>query len=344
MSYTELLDRFWGMDRNFSFAERTLYLFLLHYCNSLDWPDTFSLSNDEISERLNCSPNSIRTARKTLIDSRLIFLHTGNGKGVSTLYSIAAEGTPEASAKGAKFEPFSDPKGAKFEPFNNPKGAKFEPFENVSNSNSAEGTPEASAKGAKFEPFSDPPKEKQNEKENFPPAPLIKKKINKKKITQSLNDFATTQVNARVHARVHTHEGEDGQMEIVFKELEQKPPKKKREPVEPVLPQDMYEVISFFEQNGGQLQDWKVEAEAFYYHFESLGWMGTSNRKIQDWKSRASLWIADKTIKEKQEKQKNYGTTIHQQSNDRAARAIETAELVERLLREDEEEQRGVPH
>ena len=54
MKYQELLERFWDMDRVFSDKEIILYFYLIHRCNNLGWPDMFSLSNDEIVERLKC--------------------------------------------------------------------------------------------------------------------------------------------------------------------------------------------------------------------------------------------------------------------------------------------------
>ena len=326
MSYTELLDRFWAMDRDFSFAERTLYLFLLHYCSSLDWPDTFSLSNDEICERLGCSQNSIRAARKALVDSKLILLHTGNGKGVSTLYSI----NPEATPKGSKFEPFSDPKGAKNEPFSTLKGSKFEPFENVCGSKSAEENPEATPKGSN----SDNSKEKQNKQEkNIPPAPPIKKKKEKEKE----NAQSKTLLPHRLK-RVRTRVNEDGQSEIVFKDVEKEAKERlnrRPEPPNPHLPASIDEVFTFFERKAdGRLPDWKNEAEAFFYHYESYGWNGTSNRKILDWESKANLWICDKILELK--KAHNNGT--NNTNHDRYDSDREAADLVERLLRENRRE------
>ena len=90
MRYTELLDRFWGMDREFSNYERVLYLYLLHRCNSLGWPDTFSISNEELVGILKCRPTIMKEARKALIDAGLITFDVGNGRGKSSFFSIVA--------------------------------------------------------------------------------------------------------------------------------------------------------------------------------------------------------------------------------------------------------------
>lgn len=137
-------------------------------------------------------------------------------------------------------------------------------------------------------------------------------------------------------ARTRTSEDENGQMKIEFKELKEKPLKKKREPVEPILPESIDEVISFFATKGRELQNWKAEAEAFFYHFDSVGWMGTSNRKIIDWKSRAHLWIADKTVKEKQQALKTNGTTTNQSGSTRESRLSDAVDLIGELLSQNE--------
>ena len=54
--------------------------------------------------------------------------------------------------------------------------------------------------------------------------------------------------------------------------------------------------VIFEKYASDKLPEWKAEAELFFYHFDSVGWMGTSNRKIQDWESRANLWISDKAL------------------------------------------------
>ena len=352
MKYTEILDMFWGMDRNISHYEIILFHYLLYRCSSLGWPDTFSVSNEELMQTLKLRPTYMREARKGLVDAGLITFQSGTGRGGTSYYSLSPDTTEKGVQTGTPFAgkgvqtgtPFAEKGVQTGTPFEEKRGTNGNTFSNASDSKSSKENPEATPKGSKFEPFSAQPKteEKKTNKENNPPAPPIKKKNKEKKkeLTQS-----NTLLLHSVPARMHTHEDEStGQIEIVFNELKEKPLKKKREATEPILPQDINEVISFFETQGRMLQDWRAEAEAFFYHFEAVGWMGTSNRKIQDWKSRAHLWISDKIVKEKQQSQRSYGTTTNQQNNDRAARAIEAAELVERLLREDEEEQGGVPH
>ena len=98
MKYQELLERFWDMDKDFSSTETLLYLYLLHRCNSYGWPDTFSLSNEELIERLKCRPTNFRVARNALVDAGLIRYYVGNGRGGMSSYSI--EGRSDVSKKG----------------------------------------------------------------------------------------------------------------------------------------------------------------------------------------------------------------------------------------------------
>lgn len=300
MSYTELLDRFWAMEIELSDKEKLLYLYLLHRCNNLGWPDKFSLSNDEIVGKLRCRPTVMKEARKSLIDAGLITYDAGLGRGNSSFYSIVAE-----------------------------KGRNGNPFSTI--------------KGSEREPFYDAEKEKQNKEEkNNPPAPPIKKKNKKEKeITQS--KLCSTQDKRRVRTRV----SDNGQEEIVFKDVEKEVKEKlnrKPEPPQPNLPGSLEEVIAFFEKNAAdKLPDWRDEAEAFFYHYESYGWNGTFNRKILDWESKANAWICDTVIKHKQTKNNHATTTNNNTSNDRAASDREAAELVDRLLRENRIEDEGVP-
>ncbi len=277
MKYQELLERFWDLNRDFSDKETILYFYLLHRCNSLGWPDTFSLSNDELIERLRCRPHTMMEARKALIDSGLITYQSGNGRRNNSFYSIVAE----KSKKGAISDYLFEEKGCNLGlPFSD-KGCNLGlPFSDTTVSKSSETNSDESKKGAIWDYLFEDLKETTKEKKTIPPAPPIKEKKEKKKtgLTQS-----------------RTYVREDGQF-VLFKE--DVPIRKKRNPIEPNLPKDMDEVIRFFEKNAAdKLTDWKAEAELFFYHFDSLGWMGTSNRKIQDWESRAYLWISDKALK-----------------------------------------------
>ena len=329
MSYTELLDRFWAMEIELSDKEKLLYLYLLHRCNNLGWPDKFSLSNDEIVGKLRCRPTVMKEARKSLIDAGLITYDAGLGRGNSSFYSIVAE-------KGRNGNPFSTIKGSEREPFYEAeKGRNGNPFTEEDSSKSNNYEKDAEIKGSEREPFYEADKEKQNkeEKNNPPVPPIKKKKINKKKTSP--------------HNRVCVHTCESGQEEIVFKEVEQEAKERlnrRPEPPKPNLPENLEEVITFFEKNAAdKIPDWKEVAEAFYYHYESYGWNGTSNRKIVDWESKANAWICDTVIKHKQTKNNHATTTNNNTSNDRAASDREAQELVARLLRENRIEDEGVP-
>jgi hypothetical protein len=281
MKYQELLERFWDMDKDFSSTETLLYLYLLHRCNSYGWPDTFSLSNEELIERLKCRPTNFRVARNALVDAGLIRYYVGNGRGGISSYSI--EGRSDVSKKGV-------PTGT---PLEKKRGSHGNTFSNVTTLESVDVQSDVSKKGVPTgTPFEELKEEKQKKK-TFPPAPPIKEKKEKKKtgLTQS-----------------RTHVREDGQF-VLFKE--DVPIRKKRNPIEPNLPKDIEEVVTFFEKYASdKLPEWKAEAELFFYHFDSVGWMGTSNRKIQDWESRANLWISDKALALKNGEQERRQTEI----------------------------------
>ena len=339
MSYTELLDRFWAMESNFSDKERLLYFYLLHRCNALGWPDAFSLSNEELIGALRCRPTAMRDARNGLVDAGLISFKARFGRGENSTFEIIGANKEKVRngntffEKGSEWEHLSDAEKVR-------NGNTF--FEKDSSKSSVYEN-DAERKGSEWEHLSDAEKEKQNKEEkNNPPAPPIKKKKEKEKeITQS--KLCSTQDKRRVRTRV----SDNGQEEIVFKDVEKEVKEKlnrKPEPPQPNLPGSLEEVIAFFEKNAAdKLPDWRDEAEAFFYHYESYGWNGTSNRKIVDWESKANLWICDKAIKHKQTKNNHATTTNNNTSNDRAASDREAAELVDRLLRENRIEDEGVP-
>lgn len=280
MKYQELLERFWDMDKDFSCAEITLYLYLLHRCNSYGWPDTFSLSNEELIERLKCSRNTIRAARNTLVEAGLVCFHSDHGRGNASSYSIVTEATEKGQNVTLLSEEEEQEKGQNM-PLLAEKGSKCAPF-----------SVKSDRKRVNHRPFlakSPPLKE---EKKTFPPAPPIKEK---KKSAHTIS--------------AHTPMCANGQFTLFSEEAP--PLKKKRNPVEPHLPKDIEEVVTFFEKYASdKLPEWKAEAELFFYHFDSVGWMGTSNRQIQDWESRANLWISDKALALKNGEQERRQTEI----------------------------------
>ena len=278
MNYTELLDRFWGMDRTFSDKEVILYHYLLYRCNSFGWPDTFSLSNEELIGALMCRPTAMRDARSGLVEAGLISFQARFGRGENSVYSI----TDAPQKKVRNGNTFLTKKGTEWEHlFDEKKVRNGNTFSDSSTSISANKENDDEKKGTELEHLFNEKKEEKQEKKIFPPAPPIKEKKEKKKSAHTIS--------------AHTPMCANGQFTLFSEEAP--PLKKKRNPVEPHLPKDIEEVVTFFEKYASdKLPEWKAEAELFFYHFDSVGWMGTSNRKIQDWESRANLWISDKAL------------------------------------------------
>ena len=334
MTYTEHLDRLFGID-SISGTEIAIYTFLLHRCNSCGWPETFSLSLKELEQRLKSRRNTIVNALAVLEAAGLIHYNIGNGRGNKTTFSITERvqnSTPLCEKRVQKSIPLCEKRVQNSRPLEAERVQNSRP---LCENNSVSGSKSSSIpeRVQNSTPLCDAQsKKKQKNKEKTPPAPPIKKEKNKKETAHPLTTGA------------HTHTCENGQTEIVFNELKEKPLKKKRELVEPILPESMDEVVSFFEKKAAsKLPKWKEEAEIFFYHFESIGWAGTYGRKIHDWKAKANLWICDRVLELQKQKSNQNGTTINNTSNERAASDIEAAELVERLLRENELESEGVP-
>lgn len=73
------------------------------------------------------------------------------------------------------------------------------------------------------------------------------------------------------------------------REEKPKPSRKKPEIIIPTLE----EVKNYF---SGKLPDWEMQAETFFYHFDSLGWKNANGARIERWDSRANLWITEKIM------------------------------------------------
>ena len=71
-------------------------------------------------------------------------------------------------------------------------------------------------------------------------------------------------------------------------DITQKP--KRREKKE-FMPPTIEEVKSVFME---KLPDWEIQAETFFYHYDSLGWKTVTGAKVQRWDSMANKWIIEK--------------------------------------------------
>lgn len=76
MNYIQLINLFWLADKvcQFSGNESKLYFGLMDKCNRLQWKNPFGESERYLAEQLGMSVNTIRHARKRLIQSGLIIV------------------------------------------------------------------------------------------------------------------------------------------------------------------------------------------------------------------------------------------------------------------------------
>ena len=111
MTYIELINNFWRLDKEqeFSSVETKLYFLLLETANSFAWRDSFQLSNDRLFARFTESANTVRAARNKLQQIGLITFSSAKKKNERTKYTIW--GSPAAP----QFEPHSAPQ---LEPIN----------------------------------------------------------------------------------------------------------------------------------------------------------------------------------------------------------------------------------
>ena len=147
MSYTELLDRFWGSDRNFSHYEIILFHYLLYRCSSLGWPDTFSVSNEELMQTLKLRPTTMREARKGLVDAGLINFQSGTGRGCTSFFSFM----PLEKKKGVRLGTPFEQKGVRLgTPFDKKRGTNGNTFLEESSSKSSKNEKNDTEKGVRF--------------------------------------------------------------------------------------------------------------------------------------------------------------------------------------------------
>ena len=119
MTYIELINNFWRLDKEqeFSSVETKLYFLLLETANSFAWRDSFQLSNDRLFARFTESANTVRAARNKLQQIGLITFSSAKKKNERTKYTIwGSPAAPQLEPHSApQLEPHSAPQ---LEPIN----------------------------------------------------------------------------------------------------------------------------------------------------------------------------------------------------------------------------------
>lgn len=94
MNYIELINRFWGINREYRFnaSETALYFHLLHVANSLRWKNPFREGNISITASIGLSESTIQRARIRLVEAKLIEYTSGKKKRELTEYFILGNG------------------------------------------------------------------------------------------------------------------------------------------------------------------------------------------------------------------------------------------------------------
>ncbi len=99
MSYIDLINQFWQKDLEYSFSstEVDVYFRLLDRCNKLGWKSPFNLSVEKLMAQMGLrTKKPLDTARKHLREAGLLEFKNGNGRGLTTEYTLTGVGdTPE---------------------------------------------------------------------------------------------------------------------------------------------------------------------------------------------------------------------------------------------------------
>jgi hypothetical protein len=90
MSYIELINQFWALNKEHSFTanETSLYFALLDTCNELGWKNPFNQSNSYLCMKCNFSENTFTRARNVLNQKGLIDFKSEPGRRRKTSYKI----------------------------------------------------------------------------------------------------------------------------------------------------------------------------------------------------------------------------------------------------------------
>lgn len=90
MTYIDLVNRFWKLDKewNFSSVETKLYFLLLDIANSLAWKNPIRLSNENLSKKFEESEATVRRARNKIAQIGLITFKAAKSKAERSQYFI----------------------------------------------------------------------------------------------------------------------------------------------------------------------------------------------------------------------------------------------------------------
>jgi hypothetical protein len=84
-------------------------------------------------------------------------------------------------------------------------------------------------------------------------------------------------------------------------------------------------VAAYFENHSKRDEDWELQAQLFFSHYDSLGWKNSTGAKIVNWDSLANKWI----LTQKTKLSKN---GAHKQVDSKSERDAE-AEFAEHIAR-----------
>ena len=90
MTYIELINQFWALNREHSFTpnEISLYFALLDICHSLGWRNPFNQSSRNLATQCNLNEKTLTKARNYLKQAGLIEFKSGDGRRNNTVYTL----------------------------------------------------------------------------------------------------------------------------------------------------------------------------------------------------------------------------------------------------------------
>lgn len=302
MTYIDLINSFWKKhnQKHFDEYETTFYFFLLNECNARQWLNPFGLRTSYIEECLELPRKTITDIRLRLTKRGLLSCLEGKAKR-PTVYFIREQDFTNSEFKKKDFNVRQNKSNVTLML----PGVTLNP--NVTHSNIRNLTEIA------------------NDAQNADSKEDVKPNVTLMLPTETLESNVTSS-NIRVtldqntpYKDIKTIKSIDSQYHRGAKKIEsenlfpdEKPERKKKaKPPEPAIP-TLEEVRSYFQSQRAdeRLQNWEVEADKFFYHYNALGWHNAAGTRIAHWDSMANKWI----INQEQNEQKQR-TTINQRGD-----------------------------
>lgn len=297
MTYIDLINSFWKKhnQKHFDEYETMFYFFLLNECNARQWLNPFELKTSYIEDSLGLGRKAIANIRLRLAKRGLISSLEGKARR-PTVYFIREQDFTNPNHKKKDFNVRK----------NKSNVSLMFPTETLGD-NVSHGNIRNSTETPNDIQNADNKEDANSNVSLMFPTETLEPNVSHRNIRETLDpktpyiDIKTIKTIDRQYQRGREVE----EKKILFPDEKQTRKKKAKTPV-PETP-TLEEVRSYFLSKNAdeRLQNWEVEADKFFYHYDALGWRNGVGTLIAHWDSMANKWI----INQEQNEQKQRTTT-----------------------------------